>query len=158
MRRREFITIFAGAAGVWPLDARAQQLAIPVIGFLSSASPNAYAGRVAAFREGLNESSYIDGQNVAVEFRWAQGIRSAAGIRGWPGPPKVAVIVSSGGDVAALSAKAATSSIPIVVVSGTDRESGTCRQLQPAGGQHHRRKLCRDRVGNKAPGNIARCG
>jgi putative tryptophan/tyrosine transport system substrate-binding protein len=73
MRRREFITIFAGAAGVWPLDARAQQSAIPVIGFLSSASPNAYAGRVAAFREGLNESGYIDGQNVAVEFRWSQG-------------------------------------------------------------------------------------
>ena len=73
MRRREFITVFAGAAGMWPLDARAPQSAMPVIGFLSSASPNAYAGRVAAFRKGLNESGYIDSRDVAIEFRWAQG-------------------------------------------------------------------------------------
>ena len=73
MRRREFITIFAGAAGASLLDARAQQSALPVIGFLSSGSPNAYAGRVAGFRKGLNESGYLDGQDVAIEFRWAQG-------------------------------------------------------------------------------------
>jgi putative ABC transport system substrate-binding protein len=121
MRRREFITIFAGALGAWPLDARAQQSAIPVIGFLSSASPNAYAGRAAAFRKGLNEAGYIEGQGVAIEFRWAQGqydrlpVFAADLVR-----QNVAVIVSSGGDVAALSAKAATSSIPIVTVSGTD--------------------------------------
>jgi putative ABC transport system substrate-binding protein len=121
MRRREFITIFAGAAGAWPRDALAQQSAIPVIGFLSSASPKAYAGRVAAFRKGLNESGYIDGQDVAIEFRWAQGqydrlpVFAADLVQ-----QNVAVIVSSGGDVAALSAKAATSSIPIVTVSGTD--------------------------------------
>src|SRR3984893_6799157 len=121
MRRRYFMTMFAGAAGAWPLDALAQQSAIPVIGFLSSASPNAYAGRVAAFRKGLNESGYIDGQDVAIEFRWAQGqydrlpMFAADLVR-----QNVAVIVSSGGDVAALSAKAATSSIPIVTVSGTD--------------------------------------
>jgi putative ABC transport system substrate-binding protein len=120
MRRREFITIFAGAVA-WPRDALAQQSAIPVIGFLSSASPKAYAGRVAAFRKGLNESGYIDGQDVAIEFRWAQGqydrlpVFAADLVR-----QKVAVIVSSGGDVAALSAKAATSSIPIVTVSGSD--------------------------------------
>src|ERR1700730_9497547 len=121
MRRREFITIFAGAAGMWPLDARAQQSAMPVIGFLSSASPSAYAGRVAAFRKGLNESGYLDGRDVAIEFRWAQGqydrlpVFAADLVQ-----QQVAVIVSSGGDVAALSAKAATSSIPIVTVSGTD--------------------------------------
>jgi putative tryptophan/tyrosine transport system substrate-binding protein len=62
MRRREFITIFAGAAGASLFDARAQQSALPVIGFLSSGSPNAYAGRVAGFRKGLNESGYLDGQ------------------------------------------------------------------------------------------------
>jgi len=121
MRRREFITIFAGVAGMWRLDARAQQSAVPVIGFLSSASPKAYAGRVAGFRKGLNESSYIDDQNVAIEFRWAQGQYDrlpefAADLV----QRKVAVIVSSGGDVAALSAKAATASIPIVTVSGSD--------------------------------------
>jgi putative tryptophan/tyrosine transport system substrate-binding protein len=121
MRRREFITIFAGAVGGWLLDARAQQSATPVIGFLSSGSPKAYAGRVAGFRKGLNESGYIDGQDVPIEFRWAQGqydrlsVFAADLVR-----QKVAVIVSSGGDVAALSAKAATSSIPIVTVSGTD--------------------------------------
>jgi putative ABC transport system substrate-binding protein len=121
MRRREFITISAGVAGMWMLDARAQQSAVPVIGFLSSASPKAYAGRVAGFRKGLNESGYIDDQNVAIEFRWAQGQYDrlpefAADLV----QRKVAVIVSSGGDVAALSAKAATSSIPIVTVSGSD--------------------------------------
>jgi putative ABC transport system substrate-binding protein len=100
---------------------RAQQSAIPVIGFLSSASPKAYAGRVACFRKGLNESGYIDGQNATIEFRWAQGqydrlpVFAADLVQ-----QKVAVIVSSGGDVAALSAKAATSSIPIVTVSGSD--------------------------------------
>jgi len=121
MRRRELMLLVGGAAFAWPLDARAQQSAIPVIGFLSSASPNAYGGRVAAFRKGLSESGYIDGQDVAIEFRWAQGqydqlpVFAADLVR-----QKVAVIVSSGGDVAALSAKAATSSIPIVTVSGSD--------------------------------------
>jgi putative ABC transport system substrate-binding protein len=106
---------------MWTLDAHAQQSAIPVIGFLSSASPKAYAGRVAGFCKGLNESGYIDGQNVTIEFRWAQGqydllpVFAADLVR-----QKVAVIVSSGGDIAALSAKAATSSIPIVTVSGSD--------------------------------------
>ena len=121
MRRREFITIFASAAGMWPLEARAQQSAIPVIGFLSSGSPNPYAGRVAGFRKGLNEAGYIDGQNVAIEFRWAQGqYDRLPGFAADLVQQKVAVIVSSGGDVAALSAKAATSSIPIVTVSGSD--------------------------------------
>jgi putative ABC transport system substrate-binding protein len=113
--------IFAGVAAMWTLDAHAQQSAIPVIGVLSSASPKAYAGRVAGFCKGLNESGYIDGQNVTIEFRWAQGqydllpVFAADLVR-----QKVAVIVSSGGDIAALSAKAATSSIPIVTVSGSD--------------------------------------
>jgi putative ABC transport system substrate-binding protein len=106
---------------MWPLDARAEQPAIPVIGFLSSASPKPYAGRVAGFRKGLNESGYTDGQDVAIEFRWAEGqydrlpVFAAELVS-----QKVAVIVSSGGDVAAIAAKAATSSIPIVTVSGTD--------------------------------------
>ena len=121
MRRREFITIFAGTACMWPLDTLAQQSAIPVIGFLSSASPKPYAGRVAGFRKGLNEAGYIDGQNLVIQFCWAQGqydrlpVFAADLVR-----QNVAVILSSGGDVAALAAKAATSSIPIVVVTGSD--------------------------------------
>ena len=120
MRRREFIAILAGAAGT-SRDTRAQQSAIPVIGFLSSASPKPYAGRVAAFRKGLNEAGYIEGRDLAIEFRWAQGQYDrlpafAADLVS----QRAAVIVSSGGDVAALAAKAATSSIPIVVVTGSD--------------------------------------
>ena len=113
--------MFAGAAGTRPLDTLAQQSAIPVIGFLSSASPKPYAGRVAAYRKGLNETGYVEGQDLAIEFRWAQGQYDrlpvfAADLVS----QKAAVIVSSGGDVAALAAKAATSSIPIVVVTGSD--------------------------------------
>jgi putative ABC transport system substrate-binding protein len=121
MRRREFIAILAGAAGTWSLDTLAQQSAFPVVGFLSSASPKPYADRVAGFRKGLNETGYVEGRDLAIEFRWAQGqydrlpVFAVDLVR-----QKVAAIISSGGDVAALAAKAATSSIPIVVVTGSD--------------------------------------
>jgi putative ABC transport system substrate-binding protein len=120
MRRREFITLFGGAA-VWPLAARAQQPATPVIGFLHSASPGASTHFVAAFRQGLNDSGYVENWNIAIEYRWADNERGRLSAQAADLVHReVAVIVTGGGLSAALAAKAATELIPIVFTGGFD--------------------------------------
>jgi ABC-type uncharacterized transport system substrate-binding protein len=120
MRRREFIVGLGGTAAAWPLAARAQP-AMPVIGFLSSRSPGESAGVVSAFRDGLRERELVEGRNVAIAFRWAEGRYDrlpalATELVRLP----VAAIVAAGGTPAALAARGATSTIPIVVSSAND--------------------------------------
>ena len=136
MRRREFLGVLGGAVATWPLTARAQQPAMPMIGFLSARSPNGATHLVAAYRQGLGEAGYVEGQNVTIEYRWADGsydrlpalavdlVRRQA-----------AVIAATGGNVVVVAAKAATATTPIVVTTGSDPvASGLVASLSRPGG------------------------